>query len=212
MRYNEFGRDLHFISMSELDPFSEFVRRIRAGDGQAAEELVRQYESVIRREVRLHLDDHRIGRLLDSMDVCQSVLKSFFVRTAAGQYDLNDPSQLVGLLVTMARNKLASVSRREKRQRRDHRRSASDDAALALVPSADPGPSVAAEGRDLVEQLRGRLTNEERTLAHLRTELGLTWEEIASRVGGTAQAVRVQFSRAIDRIAVELNLDGDDDG
>jgi hypothetical protein len=30
-------------------------------------------------------DDRRICRLFDSMDICQSVLKSFFVRTAAGQ-------------------------------------------------------------------------------------------------------------------------------
>ena len=98
--------------MSVTLPFTEFVQRIRAGDGQAAAELVRQYEPLVRREIRLQLEDSRLERLFDSMDVCQSVLKSFFVRTAAGQYDLDDPSQLIRLLVTMARNKLASAAQR----------------------------------------------------------------------------------------------------
>ena len=33
------------------------------------------------------------------MDVCQSVLKSFFFRTAAGEYDLESAEQLQRLLV-----------------------------------------------------------------------------------------------------------------
>src|SRR5262245_51385378 len=108
--------------MSEATSFAEFVRRIRAGDEQAAAELVRRYEPLIRREIRLNLDDRRLGRVFDSMDVCQSVLASFFVRTAAGEYDLERPEQLVALLVTMARNKLASAARREHRGCRDSRR------------------------------------------------------------------------------------------
>ena len=102
--------------------FADFVARIRAGDEQAAAELVRQFEPLIRREIRMQLDDHRLSRLFDSMDICQSVLASFFLRTAAGEYDLERPEQLVGLLVTMARNKLASAARRENRECRDHRR------------------------------------------------------------------------------------------
>jgi hypothetical protein len=66
--------------MSDQDTFAGFVRRIRAGDQQAAVEMVRRYEPLIRLEIRLHLEDRRLCRLFDSMDVCQSVLKSFFVR------------------------------------------------------------------------------------------------------------------------------------
>jgi RNA polymerase sigma-70 factor (ECF subfamily) len=196
--------------MPDPSPFADFVQRVRAGDDRAAEELVRKYEPLIRREVRLHLEDRRLGRLFDSMDVCQSVLKSFFVRTAAGQFDLDEPAQLVGLLVTMARNKLASEARRQNRQKRDQRRAAGGDEALAAVPAADPTPSRAVAGRDLIDQVRQRLTPEERELADLRAE-GLSWEEVAARVGGNAHARRVQFGRAIDRVAREMNLDGDAD-
>lgn len=196
--------------MSDASPFAEFVARIRTGDELAAAELVRKYEPLIRREIRLKLDDQRLGRLFDSMDVCQSVLKSFFIRTAAGQFDLDQPSQLIRLLVTMARNKLASAARREHQQKRDQRRASGNDEALAGVAGTDPTPSRLAAGRELIAQVHCRLSEEERQMANLRAE-GLTWEEIAGRLGGTAQARRVQFSRAMDRVAAAMNLDGDSD-
>jgi RNA polymerase sigma-70 factor (ECF subfamily) len=73
------------VCMADAVSFAEFIRRVRAGDESAAAELVRRYEPLIRREVRLHLEDQRLCRLFDSMDVCQSVLASFFVRAAVGQ-------------------------------------------------------------------------------------------------------------------------------
>src|SRR5262249_55630288 len=75
-------------SMSEQNSFTDLIRRIRAGDNQAAADLVRQYGATVRRHARLRLHDARLRRLLDSMDVCQSALGSFFARAAAGQYDL----------------------------------------------------------------------------------------------------------------------------
>ena len=48
----------------------------------------------------------RLRRVLDSVDVCQSVLANFFVRVAAGQFDLDQPEQLLRLLATMARNRI----------------------------------------------------------------------------------------------------------
>jgi hypothetical protein len=40
--------------MFESTAFPDFIRRIRAGDDQAARELVERYEPVIRCEVRRH--------------------------------------------------------------------------------------------------------------------------------------------------------------
>jgi hypothetical protein len=36
---------------------------------------------------------------------------------------------------------------------------------------------------------------------------GTEWQEIADRLGGTAESRRKQFQRAIDRIAGQLNLE-----
>jgi len=87
-----------------------FLERVRTGDQKAAEELVRMYESGNPREVRLRLRIHACERF-DSVDICQSVMASFFVRAALGQYDLQKPDELIRLLVTMTRNKLVSQVR-----------------------------------------------------------------------------------------------------
>ena len=108
--------------MPDQVAFAEFIRRIRAGDDQAAAEFVRQYEPLIRRAVRFSLEDARLRRVFDSMDVSQSVLASFFARAAVGMYDLDNPKQLVKLLATMTRNKVATAAQRQRCQRRDNRR------------------------------------------------------------------------------------------
>src|SRR3954467_961665 len=101
--------------------FESFIKKIRAGDEDAARELVRRFEGVIRREVRLRLDDRRLLRVFDSMDISQSVLTSFFSRAGSGQFDLQTPDQLVGLLIQMTRNKVAYQVRRQRAHRRDDR-------------------------------------------------------------------------------------------
>jgi RNA polymerase sigma-70 factor (ECF subfamily) len=195
--------------MAELDTFRELLQRVRAGDNQAAMALVRQYEPLIRREVRIHLRDQRLSRLFDSLDVCQSVLASFFVRTAAGQYDLERPEQLVALLTKMTRNKLVSAARRSQARQRDLRRNSSQsEAELAQVEDPGPAPSKRLEAQDLLERFQRGLTEEERRLADLRSQ-GMSWPEIAAHLGGTAQARRVQFSRAVDRVTREMGLDAD---
>jgi RNA polymerase sigma factor (sigma-70 family) len=193
--------------MADAATFADFVRRIRAGDDAAAEELVHRYESLIRREVRLHIEDERLNRAFDSLDVSQSVLASFFVRAATGEYDLEQPEQLVRLLVTMARNKLASKARQEHRQRRDNRRVAvTDPAILEELADQQPTPSDILSRRELLERMRASLTDEERIIADLRGQ-GLAWEEVAERLGGSGQARRMQLCRGIERVGRELGLE-----
>jgi RNA polymerase sigma factor (sigma-70 family) len=193
-------------SMSDETVFAGFMRRIRAGDEQAARELVERYEPVIRREVKMRLRDPRLYRRLDWMDICQSVLASFFLRAASGQYDLNQPDQLLRLLVVMTRHKLSKQERRHRADKRDYRLAEERDPAdLEGRPGAEPTPSRLVAGRELLEAFRARLSEEERMLADLRGQ-GYEWAEIAARVGGTAQARRMQLARAVRR--VELQLEG----
>ncbi len=142
------------------------------------------------------------------MDISQSVLLSFFVRTAAGQFDLEQPDELLKLLVTMTRNKLASAARREHREQRDQRRTKTSGAAgpLAHVVDQHCAPDEQLAGEELLVRLRQALTDDERRLADLRSQ-GLAWEDIATQLGGTAQARRMQLARAIDRVAREFHLD-----
>lgn len=196
--------------MSPDSTFAEFVARIRAGDEQAAVELVRQYEPLIRREVRLNILDERLNRVFDSMDVCQSVMASFFLRTAAGEYDLEQPAQLVGLLVRMARNKLASAVRREYQDQRDIRRTAeTHPERLQGVLAAGTSPSCVLAGRELLDRFRQGLSDEELAIVELRRD-GLAWADVAAKLGGTAQARRMQLSRAVERVGRELGIESED--
>ena len=63
--------------------------------------------------------------------------------------------------------------------------------------------------RALWEEVRRRLSEEERRLADLRAQ-GCDWAEIAARLGGTAEACRKQLARAVDR--VEHQLEGSEIG
>ncbi len=193
--------------MSEDAAFADFIRRIRAGDDQAARELVQRYEPVVRREVRLRLRDQRLASRFDWTDVCQSVMASFFARAADGQYDLEQPDQLLRLLVVMTRHKLTQQVRRHSAGRRDYRRlEAQDPAYLEGRAVAVPSPSRLVAGRELLEEYRRRLSAEERRLADLRAQ-GWEWAEIAAELGGTADACRKQLARALDR--VEQQLEGE---
>lgn len=192
----------------EGNEYADFIRRLRRGDSLAAEELIRRYEPEIRLEVRalLRLRDPRLRRIFDSMDICQSVLASFFVQAAAGDFELDDPSQLTRLLVGMTRNRLADRVRYQQRQRRDVRRTGDFDPALhTAIRSASESPSEVISRRELTTMLRDRLSDEERSLAELRS-LGLEWADVAEQLGGTPEARRKQLNRAVARVTRELGL------
>ncbi len=192
--------------MAERELFQELITRIRAGDQSAAEDLVRMYEPLVRREIRVRMTDRRLARFFDSIDVCQSIWSSFFVRAAAGQFDLDSPRELAKLLVTMAKNKLASQARHHHALKRDVGRIEAAASELAGVTDKSPSPSSSASVNELFVQLNENLTDEERRLSSLRRD-GYSWEAVAQQLGGTAQARRTQLARAADRVISQLGLD-----
>lgn len=193
--------------MSGDDAFRTLIEQVRAGDQQAASQLVRQFEPAIRRAVRMRLTDPRLNRVLDSMDICQSVLASFFVRAAAGQFEMDKPEQLVKLLVTMARNKLLDQARKQQATRRDQRRiEAADAKALEAVAGTSSTPSQVLVGKELLQRVRDELSEEERYLVDQRI-LGRDWPEIAAELGERADTLRMRLTRAMNRVAQRLGLD-----
>jgi DNA-directed RNA polymerase specialized sigma24 family protein len=194
-----------------IDPaLQDLLRRIHAGDQEAAAELVRQYEAEIRRAVRVRLTDPRLRRVLDSLDICQSVLANFFVRVAAGQLQIEEPAQLLRLLIAMARNKVLDKARRQQADRRDQRRvEAGAAVALDRLADAAPGPSRIVAGQDLLRQVRERLSDEERDLAEQRAA-GRDWATIAAERSASPEALRKKLARALDRVARQLGLEESD--
>jgi RNA polymerase sigma factor (sigma-70 family) len=194
--------------MDQFDEsFTGLVRRVRSGDPAAAAELVRQFEPEVRVRVRtwLRLRGGEFRRTFDSMDVCQSVLANFFVRASAGQFELEAPDNLMGLLAVMARNKLCEYVKRQQAERRDIRRTGEIGSDVRL-PTDDVTPSRVVAGRELLAEFRSRLSEEERRIGDLRmADCG--WAQVATELGGSAEARRKQWSRAVDRVARQLGLD-----
>jgi RNA polymerase sigma factor (sigma-70 family) len=205
-------------SPSGPESFRALIARVRAGDEQAAAELVRRYEPAIRRAARVRLVDTRLNRLLDSMDICQSVMASFFVRAALGQFELETPDQLLRLLATMTRNKLAGQVKGHRAARRDFRRvaaapgdregeaDAGAERIAGQIAGPDPTPSRDLAARELLEEALRRLSPEERRILDGR-EQGGQWAQIAAELGSSPEAVRKKLARAVDRVAHELGLD-----
>lgn len=195
--------------MSDEMPFRELIVRVRQGDQRAASELVSRYEPAIRRAVRFRLTDPRLRRTTDSVDVCQSVLLSFFVRAASGQYDLDTPEQLLRLLTTMARNKLLNQARQQQAARRDNRMLADDVTDHDLAERA-PGPPQQAEARELLAEVHRRLPPDVLELVELRNQ-GHDWNAIAKQVGGNAVTLRQKLHRALAKLSEQFGLeDGDE--
>jgi RNA polymerase sigma-70 factor (ECF subfamily) len=187
--------------------FAELFEKVRQGDGEAAEALVRRFEPAIRRVVQLRLQHSPLRRHFDSADVCQSVLGSFFVRAALGQYDVDGPEQLVRLLAAMARNKVIDLGRKRHGVPADPVPGRADGRGFDEVAGGDPTPSRVVVGRDLLEQVRARLSDDERRLAELRAA-GCEWAEIAVEIGGSAEGARKRLARALDRVARAVGLEG----
>jgi DNA-directed RNA polymerase specialized sigma24 family protein len=191
---------------ADTNSFLNFLDRVRAGDQRAAEELVHMYEPEIRREVRLRLRDPRLRRDFDSVDICQSVLASFFVRASLGQYELQKPEELIRLLVTMTRNKLVGQVRKQQTQKRDLGRRDSAGQEKLQTFASGPTPSLQVANDELIQEFRKRMSPEELQIAERRKQ-GQNWETIAAELGGTGESCRKQLSRAVDRVSLELGLD-----
>jgi DNA-directed RNA polymerase specialized sigma24 family protein len=195
--------------MFEETSVRDLLRRVRAGDQEAVRELAIRYEPDVRRAARGPLQERRLQRLLDSGDVCQMVFTEFFARVADGQYEVEESDALARLLGTMARNQVRDQSRHHRAVRRDHRRlpDLSEHCLGGLVDDG-PTPSCIVSTRELVAEVTRRLSADERDLLEQRA-LGHEWTTLARTRGGTAVALRKKLTRALRRVAIEMDL-GDD--
>jgi DNA-directed RNA polymerase specialized sigma24 family protein len=186
--------------------FRELINRLRAGEEDAASELIDRFGDCVRREIRFRLRDSRLFRVVGESDLFQSTVSRFLWGLKLGQFDLDKPEELVGLLRTIAERRVCAVARFWQAQRRDVRRHADLGYALQTeFTSADPTPSKAVSEKELVAETLTRLPEAARQVFHWRQD-GLSWAQIAHLRGPAAspEAVRKQYERALDRVAAEL--------
>jgi RNA polymerase sigma-70 factor (ECF subfamily) len=192
--------------MAEDTPFARLLRRVRAGDQAAAEELLRSYEPEIRRIVRVRMSNSGLRRMVDSVDICQSVMANFYTRMALGEFEIESPAQLIKLLATMARNRLIHQARRMKAQKRGMNQL--EALPIEEFPVADTvaTPSRIVANRELLARVMEHFDADERRLAERRME-GWSWTGLASEFQESPDALRMRLCRAVDRVLQELSID-----
>ena len=190
------------------NPFIALIERARKGDAEAASQLVAEYESQIRRVARARISNPVWRREFDSLDICQSVLASFFTGLALGQYEVDSPEQLVKLLAAIARHKTINRIERQRAAKRDVRRNVGVDAAEMDIAQHEQSPSQVVAVRELLGQLTARLTPDELDIVEQRAE-GRSWQELSQQYRSAPDALRVRHRRALTRVRTELGWDDD---
>lgn len=194
--------------MKNAVSFTELIQRVRSGDEAAAEELVRTYEPHVRRAVRIRMRQPRLRQLVDSMDICQSVMGRFFVRAATGQFRLETPQQLVALLVKMSENRIRDWQRRQVTQRRDVRREVllSRLPEGVQIPDRDHADETEPSPGEMLDRLLREMPERERRLARQKLS-GRSWDDIAKREGKSPDALRMRLRRAAHKALAQLEYD-----
>ena len=181
------------------------IAQARAGDEAAARELLERFGPEIRQVARGKLPRALQSRF-DSMDIVQSIWKSFFAKDAPVPEKFENSRHFLGYLAGMARNKVFEEHRRQTQTRKyDMGREEplyvrrGDQEIVREVRATGPSPSQAAQANDRLAQiLRGR-SELERRVVELRRD-GLTYDEIAARLGVHEAVVR----RIVEAIRARL--------
>jgi RNA polymerase sigma factor (sigma-70 family) len=165
------------------------VERLRGGDPQAAEELFTRYAQRLTFLAEQHLS-RKLAARLDGADVVQSVFRTFFRRSAAGEFRLDNARELWRLLVQITLQKARAYGRRHTAGPRDVSAEVPGGGAALLAEAVmhEPGPAEAAALVDQIGELLRGLPSLYCDLLQLRLE-GHTVSDTATRLGVSRRTV-----------------------
>jgi RNA polymerase sigma-70 factor (ECF subfamily) len=170
------------------NPISELVVRLRDGDPQAAEEIFARYAQRLTSLAEQQLS-RKLAARLDGADVVQSVFRTFFRRSAAGEFRIDSSAELWRLLVQITLQKARAYGRQHTAGVRDVAAEAPGGAAwLIEAVSREPGPAEAAALVDQIEELLRGLPAIYCDLLQLRLE-GYSVSDTAARLGVSRRTV-----------------------
>lgn len=188
------------------DPeFTGLLMRVRAGDEQAARQLLEAFEGELRLMVRVRLPN-ALRNQYDSMDFVQAAWASVLVGPGACDAHFEGPRQFLRYLSGVVQNKVWEEYRRRTRTKkyelaREERLYVrkGDHEEVREVVAPGPTPSQELQARDRLGQLLAGRSPAEIEVLELRRQ-GLTFQEIADRTGWHERTVR----RLIDALRTRM--------
>jgi RNA polymerase sigma-70 factor (ECF subfamily) len=190
--------------MSQNGSFDDVIARLRAGDSDAATEVFQRFAQRLIALARTRLDS-RLRQKVDPEDVLQSVYKSFFLRHAEGQFELEDWDSLWSLLTLITVRKCHRWTEYFHTAGRDVRAEVpptlADDESVCNweAPARQPTPEQAALLAELVEELLRDLEPREREVVTLALQ-GYTAAEISAQLRRPERTVYRILTRVKKRL------------
>lgn len=189
----------------ESSELAALLVRVRHGDEEAAAEIVCHFEPEVRRFIRFRLNHSSLRRVIESLDIWQSVLANFFVRVSRGEIGIHDPRRLQAFLMAMARNRLLDQVRMHQAEKRDARRTTSDQGRMISLADRGGSPSELLMADEVLSAVREQLDPEDLRLIEERLG-GREWKSLAEEFGSTPEAIRKRMSRVLDSAAKSLGF------
>lgn len=188
------------------DPDLDAVRRARAGDEGAFEQLVLNNQRRAFNVAYRILGDHD-----EALDLTQEVFMQAHRNLGQFRGDARFGTWLLTITVNQCRNRLKSWKRRSRSRHDSLSRPPGDTGAELERDLPDPGASAleAVEGRQLEELVREelkRIDEEFRTVLVLRELQGVAYEEIAQILGVPVGTVKSRLHRGRSELRERLRL------
>ncbi|RPE81272.1 RNA polymerase sigma factor RpoE [Vulcaniibacterium tengchongense] len=182
----------------ELD--QELVRRVQRGDSAAFDALVRKYQ---------HRIAGLIGRYIPDWSECQDVAQETFIRAYRALPNFRGDAQfytwLHRIAVNTAKNHLVAQNRRPPADDIDAGEAEHFDVGARLRDTDTPEHELLRQEIELtVMRVVESLPEELRAAITLREVDGLSYEEIAQKMGCPIGTVRSRIFRAREAIDAEL--------
>jgi len=130
--------------MDDSGPLTELILRHRQGDPDASAQLFAYYAQRLCRLAEHHLSRRLAGRL-EGEDVVQSAFRTFFHRTAKGEFQIDSRAQLWQLLVKITLRKARAKGREHTAGKRDAGLEADptgDDWLTAIAREPEPDEAI----------------------------------------------------------------------
>jgi DNA-directed RNA polymerase specialized sigma24 family protein len=184
-----------------------FLDGFKRGDSGAFDELWNRYFARLVALARRRLQHQRRLAGADEEDIALSAFKSFHRRTRRGDFPhLDDRDDLWVQLVTLTRQKLVDLRRREGARKRDHNRLVSEAELAGSRADGDGGGFGAFVGQEPDPAFGAMVTDECRQLLECLGDDTLRQIALAKMGMYTHQEIADQFGRSLSWVNRKLDL------
>jgi hypothetical protein len=193
-----------------------FFQILQSGDQQAIDALLRELDPFVRKIIRLRLLDGRLRRVMDTTDIFHSLLKDFLARKTSDPLSAQTPVPALGqrngengadASAGLRAYLAAAVHHKIETRARKERRHAGGLPIGWDIAGPEPAPSRRVEAEDFRQAIRVRLSEDTQLLFDLKGQ-ALSWNEIATKVGGSPDALRMRLARAVAAALSDLGYNG----